>query len=144
MSIRLPAAKRCRREPATPKPSQAKAGSGDERCRPRFVESACGPPQFRGHGTRSGESVFPDRALQHLDYETPPVPCRTQNSSNRVRPDTPSKAPDASSHRAKGRPDMYATIPPNTAPPAATGATTLPIQLMKLKNAPSGWAPDWP
>ena len=56
-----------------------------------------------------------------LDYETPPVPCRTQNSSNRVRPDTPSMAPDASSHRAKGRPDMYATIPPNTAPPAAYG-----------------------
>lgn len=43
----------------------------------------------------------------------------------------------AMSQRPMCRPDMNATIDPNTAPPAPTGATTLPIQLMKFKNAPS-------
>ena len=52
-----------------------------------------------------------------------------------------SNAAAAMSHRPMCRPDMNATIDPNTAPPAPTGATTLPIQLMKLKNAPSGCAP---
>lgn len=30
---------------------------------------------------------------------------------------------------------IYETMPPNTAPPAPTAGTTLPIQLIKLKNA---------
>jgi len=52
--------------------------------------------------------------------------------------------PEARSHLPNARPDTKATTALNTAPPAATGATTLPIQLMKLKNAPSGWVPVWP
>src|SRR5207253_8499144 len=98
-------------------------------CRPEFVESACLPPV---------------RARRFFDYETPPTPCSTQNSSRRVTPDTASNIAEASSQRPKVRPDINATTAPKTAPPAPTGATTLPIQLMKLKNAPSGCAPVCP
>src|SRR6266581_1182760 len=94
----------------------------------------------RGHVIR--RERYPEYgAREFLDYETPPTPCRTQNSSNRVTPDTASSMAEASSHRPKVRPDIKATTAPKTAPPAPTGATTLPIQLMKLKNAPSGCAP---
>src|SRR5439155_3169498 len=97
----------------------------------------------RGHVIR--RERYPEYgARESLDYETPPTPCRTQNSSNRVTPDTASSMAEASSHRPKVRPDIKATTAPKTAPPAPTGATTLPIQLTKLKNAPSGCAPVCP
>src|ERR1017187_7793094 len=62
----------------------------------------------------------------------------------RVSPDTASKAAAAKSHRPKPRPVSQETMAPRTAPPAPTGAITLPTQLMKFKNAPSGWAPVSP
>ncbi len=41
-------------------------------------------------------------------------------------------------YRMTPRPEMYETSPPAIARPAPTGAMTLPIQLTRLRNAPSG------
>src|SRR6185437_6468785 len=73
-------------------------------------------------------------------YVTPPVPLLIQNSINRVSPETASNPAAAASHLPTPRPCSQDTTAPTTAPPAPTGAMTLPIQLMKFRNAPSGWA----
>src|SRR5215472_12941489 len=44
----------------------------------------------------------------------------------------------------KPRPVSHDTTAPRTAPPAPTGAITLPTQLMKFRKAPSGCAPVSP
>src|ERR1700722_6716136 len=79
-----------------------------------------------------------------LGYATPPVPFVTQNSMSRVTPEIANRAAAANSQRPKPRPVSQETTAPKTAPPAPTGAITLPTQLMKLRNAPSGCAPVCP
>src|ERR1700721_4054058 len=76
-----------------------------------------------------------------LGYVTPPVPFVTQNSMSRVTPEIANRAAAANSQRPKPRPVSHDTTAPSTAPPAPTGAITLPTQLMKFRNAPSGCAP---
>jgi hypothetical protein len=79
--------------------------------------------------------MFASRARsQTFDYETPPTPCKTQNSGRRVTPETASNIADARCQRSNVRPDMNATTAPKTAPPAPTGATTLPIQINEIEE----------
>src|SRR6266496_2151662 len=61
-----------------------------------------------------------------LGYVTPPVPFVTQNSMSRVTPEIASRAAAANSQRPKPRPVNQETTAPKTAPPAPTGAITLP------------------
>jgi len=61
-----------------------------------------------------------------------------------VTPEIAKRAAAANSQRPKPRPVSQETTAPKTAPPAPTGAMTLPTQLMKLRNAPSGCAPVCP
>src|SRR5208283_5688344 len=75
---------------------------------------------------------------------TPPVPFVIQNSINRVTPEIASRAAAANNHRPKPRPVSHDTTAPSTAPPAPTGAITLPTQLMKFRKLPSGCAPVCP
>src|SRR6266568_3523125 len=79
-----------------------------------------------------------------LGYVTPPVPFVIQNSMSRVTPEIASRAAAANSQRPKPRPVSQETTAPKTAPPAPTGAITLPTQLIKFRNAPSGCAPVCP
>src|SRR5581483_8083444 len=75
---------------------------------------------------------------------TPPVPFVIQNSISRVTPEMAKRAAAANSQRPNPRPVSQQTTAPSTAPPAPTGAITFPTQLMKLRKAPSGWAPVCP
>src|ERR1700686_3943397 len=63
-----------------------------------------------------------------------------KNSISRVAPETRSSAAAATSHLPTPRPASHAAPAPTMAPPAAIGAITLPIQLINLRNVPSGWA----
>ena len=47
-------------------------------------------------------------------------------------------------HRANPRPAAKEMIAANAAPPAPTGAMTLPTQLIRFSHVPSGCAPVWP
>src|SRR5262249_35815049 len=77
-------------------------------------------------------------------YVTPPVPFVIQNSISLVTPDTANNDAAANSQRPKPRPVNQEATAPTTAPPAPTGAITLPIQLMKFRKVPSGCAPVCP
>src|SRR5215469_9502124 len=61
-----------------------------------------------------------------------------------VTPETANSDAAANNQRPKPRPVSQETTAPTTAPPAPTGAITLPIQLMKFRKVPSGCAPVCP
>src|SRR5437879_1993653 len=84
------------------------------------------------------------RACRKWDYEIPPVPCCIQNSRRRVTPEIISRPMAVNAQRAKPLPAAKEMIAANAAPPAPTGAITLPIQLIRFNHVPSGCAPVWP
>src|SRR5581483_8896406 len=70
--------------------------------------------------------------------DTPPVPCWIQNSRSRVRPETIRRPIAVNANRENPRPAAKEAIAANAAPPAPTGAITLPTQLIRFSHVPSG------
>ena len=61
-----------------------------------------------------------------------------------MTPETIRRPIAVKTHFPKPRPMAKEPIAISAAPPAPTGAITLPIQLMRFRNVPSGWVPCWP
>src|SRR2546425_10934270 len=80
---------------------------------------------------RSGQAVRGD------DGATPQRKTAKLNIAECAKP-LQGRAREAMSDRPKPLPVSQETIAPTTAPAAPTGAITLPMQLMKFRNAPSG------
>src|SRR5207244_1755402 len=107
------------------------------------------PPPGRGilipneeNQVSSGCSVR-NTTAQNIHFVKPPPMANTvPPSRRRVTPASTAEA--AKNQRPKPRPVSQETTAPKTAPPAPTGAITLPTQLMKFRNAPSGCAPVCP